>query len=90
MFTGQNLLAATYTEHTADLTPYAGKSVLIRFAYTSDPGTNYEGFYVDDIAVVDGAGAALAVGAINPDDAETQSGWVAGGTPGFTWMTADQ
>jgi hypothetical protein len=54
------------------------------------PGTNYEGFYVDGLSIVDGSGTALVVGPTNPDDVETKSGWVPDGTPGFSWMTADQ
>ncbi len=86
---GQNLLHPEYALHTADLTPYAGKQVLLRFAYTSDPGTNYENFYVDDVSIVDATGAPLNVGVTNPDDMETQGAWISGGTPGFAWATAD-
>ena len=52
--------------------------------YLSDPETNYEGFYVDDVRVV-GAGGATAFS----DDMETNAGWTPGGTPGFSWVTAD-
>jgi subtilisin family serine protease len=85
---GQNLLQPEYTLHTADLTPYAGKRILLRFAYTADGGVNYENFYVDDVSVMDAAGASLNVGVANPDDMEAQGAWVAGGTPGFSWVTA--
>jgi subtilisin family serine protease len=84
-----NLLAPEYTEHTADLSPYAGAQVLLRFLYTSDPAVNHENFYLDDLAVVDGAGNPLSVGVTNPDDMETTGSWTAGGTPGFSWVTAD-
>lgn len=88
-FTSANLLAPAYTQQSADLSPYAGKKILVRFLYTSDAGTNYENFYVDDLAVVDGAGTALSVGVANPDDMETAGVWATGGTPGFAWVTAD-
>jgi hypothetical protein len=78
-----------YSEQDADLSAYAGKSILLRFAQTSDGGVNFENFYVDDVAVVDGSGSPLAVGVPNPDDAETTGAWTPGGTPGFTWVTAD-
>ena len=34
-----------------NLTPYANQSIQIRFRFTSDVGTNLEGWYVDDIAI---------------------------------------
>lgn len=88
-FTSANLFAPTYAEHSADLGPYAGQPIQLRFLYTSDPATNYENFYVDDVSIVDGAGNPLAVGATNPDDMETTGTWVSGGTLGFSWVTAD-
>ncbi|MDQ1521709.1 MAG: immune inhibitor, partial [Actinomycetota bacterium] len=81
-FTGQNLTPAL-SQQTADLTPYAGKQVLLRFAYTSDSGTNNENFYVDDIAVKAGASTVFT------DDAETRGAWTSSGTPGFAWMTKE-
>jgi subtilisin family serine protease len=86
--TSANLFAPEYTQHTADLTAYAGKRVLLRFAYTSDPAVNLENFYVDDVSIVDASGTPLNVGVANPDDTETQGAWVTGGTPGFSWVTA--
>jgi hypothetical protein len=35
------------------------------------------------------SGNPLAVGVANPDDAETTGVWSTGGSPGFTWVTAD-
>jgi subtilisin family serine protease len=82
--TGANLLHPVYVEQTADVSAYAGRTVLLRFHYSADPATNYEGFYVDDVSIVDGTGAALF-----SDDMETNAGWTPGGTPGFAWVTAD-
>jgi hypothetical protein len=72
------------TEHTADVSAYAGQTVQIRFAYTSDPATNLENFYVDDVAVSDGSGNVLS-----SDDMETNATWQPGGSPGFAWVTAE-
>ena len=47
-FSGQNL---TWTEHTADLSPWAGQDVEIRWNFSTDGGATEEGWYVDDIAV---------------------------------------
>ena len=38
-----------------NMQPYANQSVKIRFRFTSDVGTNLEGWYVDDIAIKDQA-----------------------------------
>jgi hypothetical protein len=82
--TGANVLHPVYVEQTADVSAYAGRTVLFRFLFSSDPATNYEGFYVDDVRILDGSGAALF-----SDDMETSTGWTPGGTPGFAWVTAD-
>jgi hypothetical protein len=38
-----------------NLTPFANQSVKIRFRFTSDVGTNLEGWYIDNIAIKDQA-----------------------------------
>lgn len=81
LFTGLNAIAPVYTEHTADLTPYAGRTVLLRFGYSSDPATDLAGFYVDDVRVIDLLGNTAFA-----DDMEAQS-WGPSGTPGFRWVT---
>lgn len=43
--------SAGFATQTFDLTPYAGKTVLIGFRYVSDGGTNDGGWYVDDVKV---------------------------------------
>ena len=75
-FSGQNFNGPVYAQQTADLSPWAGKSVLIRFAYTSDASTSDLGFYVDDVTVAGHADAMEATG-----------GWASAGNPGFTWVT---
>jgi bacillopeptidase F (M6 metalloprotease family) len=82
--TSNGLLAPEYTEHTADISAFGGKSVQLRFAYTSDSGTNHENFYVDDVSIVDSGGGVLFT-----DDMETSGSWTRGGTPGFAWVTAE-
>jgi len=39
------------TPQTFDLTPYAGKSVILGFRYLSDPLVNAGGWYIDDVKV---------------------------------------
>jgi hypothetical protein len=81
-FTGQNLFGGVLSHQVADVSAYAGKTVLLRFAATSDAGTSLDGFYVDDVALTDGGGAALWSDAV---DAPT--GWTPGGQPGFAFVT---
>lgn len=81
-YTGQVTVAPLLTEHTADFTPYAGKTILLRFGYTSDAATDLDGFYVDDVRIVDLLGALLF-----SDDMEINSGWSPSGSPAFRWVT---
>lgn len=86
-FTGANLTAPVYSEQTADISMFAGQSILLRFAYASDPATDLEGFYVDDVQI-------LRLNPMTPvffaDDMETAGAWTAGGSPGFRRVTAAQ
>jgi immune inhibitor A len=62
-----------------DLSPYAGKSIQLRFRYATDGGLHYNGPFLDDLAVTaDGA-------PVVSDDVEGgTNGWTANG---FTRMT---
>jgi hypothetical protein len=55
-----------WVHETYDLTPYAGKEVLVRFEYITDDGYNVQGLAVDDISVPE-------LGYYDYDD--TDSGW---------------
>ncbi|MCP5096510.1 MAG: hypothetical protein GY943_13235 [Chloroflexi bacterium] len=59
-----------WVKETADLTPYIGQSVLIRFEYVTDPILTFGGIAFDNIAIPE-------IGFF--DDAETDSGWDANG-----------
>lgn len=52
-FTGPNGNGAltAWTEYRSSLAAHAGKTVRIRWRFTSDPAAEYEGFYLDDIAI---------------------------------------
>jgi len=54
---------------TADLSPYAGKQVQLRFEYVTDGNLNFGGFAVDDIEI---PGLPL-------DEAEADNGWITSG-----------
>ncbi|MCB8989016.1 MAG: immune inhibitor A [Ardenticatenaceae bacterium] len=43
--------APTWTQQTADLTPFVGQPVLVRFQYVTDSAVHWQGFAVDDIAI---------------------------------------
>jgi len=49
MYTGSS---GSWQQKQFDLSPYAGKSIYIRFRYTTDEMTQNEGFYVDDITTI--------------------------------------
>lgn len=66
-YTGQDV---GWIQETADLTPYVGNTVLIRFEYLTDPILTFNGLAIDNIAIPE----------INfYDDAESDSGWQADG-----------
>jgi hypothetical protein len=77
------LLTPEYVEQTADLSAYAGNSIQLGFAFTSDPATNLENFYVDDVTILDG-------GVVFSDDMETKENWAPSGIPGFAWVTSSE
>jgi hypothetical protein len=41
-----------WTEQTADLTPYAGRQIKVRFRLASDGGDQRDGLYMDDIRII--------------------------------------
>jgi len=42
---------SAWTQSTHDLTPFAGQTVMLRWRMSSDPAAEFEGFYLDDIAI---------------------------------------
>ena len=64
-----NLGTPTWVPVTADLSPYAGTTVQLRFRYWTDGAVVGSGFSVDDIAI----------GALPPDGGETDPGWTYAG-----------
>ncbi|HPG00036.1 MAG TPA: beta-galactosidase [Kiritimatiellia bacterium] len=78
-------VASDWTTQTADLTPYAGRRIQLRFFFDTIDALNnqYEGWYVDEVRVscVSGIGASI----LN-DHVETgTNGWSAAGL----WHVAD-
>ncbi|MCP4420807.1 MAG: hypothetical protein GY805_29710, partial [Chloroflexi bacterium] len=66
-YTGES---GAWVKETADLTPYAGQVVHIRFEYVTDPILTFGGIAFDDIAIPE-------IGFF--DDAESDAGWLAEG-----------
>jgi immune inhibitor A len=66
-----NPLEPLWIDQSLDLTPYAGKTITLRFHYVGDPGVTGRGFEVDDIAIANGATTLFS------DDAESSdnAGW---------------
>ena len=61
---------AAWVDETMDLSPFAGRKVLLRFHYVTDQSYHGSGFAVDDVSIPE---IGLA------DDAETDQGWEARG-----------
>ena len=70
-----------WVQERVDLTPYAGKEILVRFEYVTDEGRALGGFALDDIELSTGFG----------DDAEAgDAGWVANGFVRSTNVVAER
>ena len=59
-----------WVEETADLTPFAGQTILLRFEYVTDPLVAHAGWAIDDLSIPE-------IGYY--DDFESESGWQAAG-----------
>ena len=55
----------------ANLTPFAGKTVKVRFLYATDAAFEDKGWFIDDLALTNGTATVWS------DDAETNNGWTA-------------
>jgi immune inhibitor A len=58
-----------WAHHYANLTPFAGKDVKVRLLYATDAGFEDKGWFVDDLALTNGATTVWS------DDAEANHGW---------------
>ena len=63
---GGNLSAAGWQSYTADLTAYAGQSILLQLGFRSDPATVFPGVYIDDITVAEPAQIPLYITTSTP------------------------
>lgn len=53
--------SAGWRQVVADLTPYVGQSVVLRFAFRSDGSVTYPGAYLDDVGIVHALTIPLAI-----------------------------
>lgn len=72
-FTGDSAASATWRQQTVDLTPYAGKKILIRFEYLTDDAVNEAGMLIDDISIPE---INYKTDAEAADDGWQAEGWV--------------
>ncbi len=68
-----------------DVTPFAGKTIQVRLHYMTDAGFEDRGWFVDDLALTNGANTVWS------DDAEVNNGWAqkvgsSAGTTGAGWV----
>lgn len=82
-FSGPNGNAAlsTWTSHTANLAAYAGHNIQIRWRLSSDPASEFEGFYLDDISITY-AGVPMSCGSDVHLQSKTMSDVCSGGGVG--------
>jgi cysteine-rich repeat protein len=63
---GGNLSASGWREILVDLAPFVGQTVILRLAFRTDSSGVYAGAYVDDLEVLNGPGAPLAIRTTSP------------------------
>ncbi len=86
-----DLSASGWQPYVADLSTWKGQSVILRFAFTSDPTGVEPGVYVDDVVVAEPAAIPLFITSTSPlADAYVGKAYSAtiakvGGTSGSTW-----
>ncbi len=82
-FTGPsgNAALSAWTSHTANLAAYAGHNVQIRWRLSSDPGAEYDGFYLDDISITY-AGVPMSCGSDVHLQSKTTTDYCSGGGVG--------
>jgi hypothetical protein len=88
---GGDHAAQGWRNFTADLTAYAGHSIILRFAFRSDAATVYPGVYLDDIVVAEPQQIPLYIATPSPlADVYAGMAYAAqltktGGTSGAVW-----
>jgi hypothetical protein len=91
---GGDAAAAGWSPWTADLSAYAGHSIVLRFAFHSDGANVFPGVYVDDVVVAEPPQVPLTITtpARLPDGIEHASYTAAldrlGGSAGIVWSIA--
>ncbi|MBU1068308.1 immune inhibitor A [Myxococcota bacterium] len=70
-----------WQEHQVNLAAYAGQTVQVRFCFRSDGSTNYAGWYLDDLEIIDGPSIPIQI------TNATNLGTVVTGQPFSTQLT---
>ncbi len=75
----------SFQSFTSDLSAFAGDTIQIRWAFTSDPNTNGDGFFLDNIVVTDASTPAECV--VNTGASAGISGsWYNASQSGHGWL----
>ncbi|APR75740.1 bacillopeptidase F [Minicystis rosea] len=88
---GGNHSTAGWQRYMADLTAFAGQTIILRYAFRSDGATVYPGVYIDDVVVAEPLQTPLFISTTSPlkDVYEGQLYTVqftkTGGTPAAVW-----
>lgn len=81
-FTGQGGAAQTFSSALGD---YAGQTIQVRWAFTSDPNTTGTGFFLDDVTVSNASTPAQCT-VSTLDTAALSGSWFNAGQSGHGWM----
>ncbi|MBK8252220.1 MAG: immune inhibitor A [Polyangiaceae bacterium] len=88
---GGNHSADGWQLYNADLTAFAGQTIILRFAFRSDGATVYPGVYIDDVVVAEPLQSPIFITSTSPlpdvyaNKAYTHQLTRIGGTPAAVW-----
>ncbi|MEM9303263.1 MAG: S8 family serine peptidase, partial [Pseudomonadota bacterium] len=80
-----NGIQETFRNYSSDLAGFAGQTVQIRWSFTSDPGLEFEGFYLDNIRVSNASKPGECT-LIEGAGLDVNGPWFNSDQPGHGWL----
>ena len=82
-----NGLQNSFRTYTSDLSAFAGQEIMVRFSFTSDPGAEFEGFYLDNIQITGASTPDMCMMAdLSGVTAAASGPWLSPGQDGHGWL----
>ena len=77
---------ATFKTFSTDLSAFAGQEIMIRYSFTSDPGTEMDGFYLDNIQISGEPPGLCMIADTNTVSSLASGPWFNPGQDGHGWL----